>query len=448
MTQGMNYAELQAVVATLQRLVGRSLGGAWQSEPHRMILDVGGDLLLLVAKGECRLHTVPSRPKNPQKPYSFQGACRARLQGRLETLILHDDRVIDLEFTRGSLHFRLTGKSSGLWLIDDQRVIAAIDGPAPNTLPPLPRPNPQPAAARFAVTDDADADASAFFRGREREARRTLAIRLISRDLKMRLARAERLCSRLETDLARSERSDSLRERADILAAHLHEIPRGASQVQFPDPYNEGEQRIIVLDPARSAQDSMARLYRKATRLKRAADQITERWVKATEELERLREEHAIVETVPERQLFKRLKQLQKTTGKSAQSRAPWYTWRGPKGERVLVGANEAGNRQLTFQHARGHDVWMHLRGRPGAHVVVRLQKGQEPDTPVLLAGAQIVLAHAKIPNGEAADVQWTRGRHVRSIPGSDGAKVQVLDERVLHLQRDPGALEQWERSR
>ena len=87
----------------------------------------------------------------------------------------------------------------------------------------------------------------------------------------------------------------------------------------------------------------------------------------------------------------------------------------------------------------------MHLRGKAGAHVVLPMARGQTPSLPLLLAAAQIVLVHAKVPEGESADVQYARVRDVRAIPG-EVAKVRIADERVLRVTRDPSELAGWVR--
>jgi hypothetical protein len=55
---------------------------------------------------------------------------------------------------------------------------------------------------------------------------------------------------------------------------------------------------------------------------------------------------------------------------------------------------------------------------------------------PHLLAAAQIALAGARVAPGDAAEVQYTRVRDVRAIPGRPGT-VTVHDERVLRVVRD-----------
>ena len=121
-------------------------------------------------------------------------------------------------------------------------------------------------------------------------------------------------------------------------------------------------------------------------------------------------------------------------------------TWTGPRGEEVLVGRDAKANRRLTFQIAKGADYWMHVRGAPGAHLILPMRRGQTPPLELLLAAGQIAAVHAGIPVGAKVDVQYTRVRDIRSIPGTE-AEVRVHNEKVLHITRDPADLAGWDRA-
>ena len=137
-------------------------------------------------------------------------------------------------------------------------------------------------------------------------------------------------------------------------------------------------------------------------------------------------------------------KSLPKSASRAAAAAAqPWTEWTGPRGETVLVGKNADSNRRLTFNVAKGDDFWLHVRGTPGAHVIIKLSRGKTPDLALLLGAAQLALAASGIVNGAAADVQYTRVRNVRAVPGKPGL-VTVHDERVFHVTRDRDALAGW----
>ena len=47
---------------------------------------------------------------------------------------------------------------------------------------------------------------------------------------------------------------------------------------------------------------------------------------------------------------------------------------------RVLAGRTDAANDYLSLKLARPGDLWFHIRGMPGSHVVLRVPSGEAPD--------------------------------------------------------------------
>ncbi len=446
----MNDAELAAVASELERRVGLSASGLWQPSRDRVVLGLGDrTFLLMVPRGPlARVHTITRRPKNPPRPFSFQGACRAHLRGALLSVTkVADDRVLRLTFATGALELRLTGRRGGLWLLGPEgAVIAAYDGPAPHALPVLPPRPVRDDEIRFAPVDGSyDLGARRFFAQLERAQRAKERRSSLERRLKRSIQRAQRLLENLEQDLERAEQAPELRHAADLLASNLHRVERGAHTVQVDD-WNTGESIELTLDPSRPASEQLEQLYRRASRLDRVGDRVLERLDATERELAELHRAlrdlpHADLETLEA--LDQRLPALSTGSRGPAAVHRPWTCWVGPHGQRVLVGRNERGNRKLTFQVARGSDWWMHLRERPGAHLILPTAKDQVPSLDHLLAAAQIALIHGKVPEGDAADVQYARIRDVRAIPG-ELARVQVADERVLRVTRDAAELVGW----
>src|SRR5262249_32065653 len=78
--------------------------------------------------------------------------------------------------------------------------------------------------------------------------------------------RLERREAALTADLTRADDAAERRRHADLLLAHAAEVPRGAAEVTLPDDFTGGPPVRIPLDPARSAQDNAARLYKQHRR--------------------------------------------------------------------------------------------------------------------------------------------------------------------------------------
>jgi len=444
----LNDAEIEAVVGALQRCVGRTLLQVWQPARDRIVLGLSdGTFLLLVPRGpDARIHSIAERPPNPPKPFSFQGACRARLHGPLRALEKEPgDRVVRLGFGTGGLELRLTGRSGGLWLVEGNEVVAAYDGPAPAALPPLPARAPRPEPARFDTSADADLAARAFFEDAARARTHGDLRARAERGLRTAVGRDVRLLENLHDDRARAARAPELRHHADLLAASLHAVPRGANVLHATD-WETGEAVAIALDPALPASAVMEKLYKQARRLDRVGRRIDERIREVEARLRTGREQLERIGELGEEEIRSMVASLprERRGGATTPAARPYVEWTGPAGERVLVGRNAAANRRLTFQVARGTDWWMHVRDRPGAHVVLPMEaRDRTPPLALLLAAAQIALAHAKLPIGEAAEVQYTRVRDVRAVPGEVG-RVTVANEKVLRVARDPAALVGW----
>lgn len=450
----MNHTELRLILDELQGLLGRPLTGVWQPRRDRVIFGLGDERLLIVPRGpHARLHLDPARPRSSGHPFSFQGACRAHLVGRLREATLDpDDRVVDLRFDAADLHLRLIGVRGGLWLVKDGRVLAAYDGPAPAALPDLPPPPPTPVQARSPRFDvgpggSANKAAAEWFGAREAEARLRERRIDLERRLRVRLARDRRLLQALEGDLEKADGAPAARARADALSIVLHRVRRGQTAVDAPDPSGDGTSFIIPLDPTKSPGDNLSALYRRARRLERMGDRVLEQ-IEAVEK--RVRTLGAALAVVSDATpaLLDDLEALAPPprAAREAVAHAPWITWRSDRGDEVLVGRNAATNRRLTFQKARGSDWWMHLRDRPGAHLVIRCERGHSPSLETLVAAAQIAAHHGRIAAGEAFEVQYTRASSVRSIPGAPDGRVLVHGERVLRLEREEGPPSGWRR--
>ena len=160
----MYYSELKNVIDCLSELEGQPLSGVWQPQREQLILGFGSSrFLLIVPKGRfSRIHTIPKRPNNPKQPFSFQGACRAYLKGRLHTLTLSQtDREFTLEFDHASLIVRMTGRTGGIWLRHKGTIVASLMGPTPNVLQPMPARPALDSTPRYVPSEDETWDCAA-----------------------------------------------------------------------------------------------------------------------------------------------------------------------------------------------------------------------------------------------------------------------------------------------
>ena len=97
-------------------------------------------------------------------------------------------------------------------------------------------------------------------------------------------------------------------------------------------------------------------------------------------------------------------------------------TFRSRDGQVILVGKARDENLELTFKVARGNDVWMHIRGKPGAHVVIPVHSGKSTPLETLLDAAVLAVFYSGGENWGKTEVDYTFKKHVKRIRDSTEA--------------------------
>jgi hypothetical protein len=121
------------------------------------------------------------------------------------------------------------------------------------------------------------------------------------------------------------------------------------------------------------------------------------------------------------------------------QSRAPAAQHRRlilAEGLECVVGKSARDNLAL-LRAAKPHDIWLHLRDRPGAHGFVRRAKGRAISDEELAQAARFLIEtslkkRSRELAGQRFDVSIAECRYIRPIKGDRHGQVQVQEERVM----------------
>ena len=263
-----------------------------------------------------------------------------------------------------------------------------------------------------------------------------------------------RRAAAVEADLAKIGDADALIARATLLSSNAHSIPRGAATASIDD-WSTGERVPIslTLDPSLTAREQADALFRRAKRMKRGAPIARARLEEAHRaakaltpiaELARAAEDDEALEKAERRAIAAGALAARAQTTKGAvdrpAERLPYTTFHS--GERpVHVGRGAKDNDALTTRVARSHDLWLHVKGFTGAHVIVPLAKGEACPAELLVDAAHLA-AHFSDARGETVvDVMYVPRRYVRKPRGAAPGAVVVEREKVLVLRVEPARL-------
>ena len=245
------------------------------------------------------------------------------------------------------------------------------------------------------------------------------------------LGRRERTAERLREWLADSGEADRLRHRADLLMIHHAEITRGERSVELTDPAG-GETVRIDLDPSLGPIENAQRLYTRAKRLERGRPRVIERLSRIEEEIAALKERidrldkgEGVDMTLPSRP--------RPRGGKADRFRSTVIG-----GYTVLIGRSAAENDRI-LRVASPDDIWLHARGHPGSHVIVRRGGRKEVPEEVIQAAAKLAARRSKARNERSVEVSIAAVKHVRKPKGAPPGLVMIEHEDTLVVELEGG---------
>lgn len=281
----------------------------------------------------------------------------------------------------------------------------------------------------------------------------------LTRSLARALVKIERRMKAIGGDIDRIADADRLAEQAASFVAEAARAPRGARSLAITD-WSTGEPRLIELplDPARSAREQLEAMFKRSKRLKLGGAVARRRLAEAEaawEALVEMGEQAKSAESyeaidalaVAARKAAPREFALGAGTSSSGSAKSDagkvvasrtYRVFRGESGARILAGKGAAGNDALTLHVARPHDLWIHAKGRTGAHVIVQLEKNQTCPGELLVEAAHIAAHFSEGREEGVIEIQHTPRRYLRKPRGAAPGMVIVEREKVLVLRVDP----------
>lgn len=485
-----------------QELLPSRVENVYQSDEHTVTLSMyrpgrGKVFLLFVTRdGVARLHLVVERPASLPRPASFCESARSHLKGLWLEAVNQGEtaRRVELHFrsqahegrksTVATLHLKVAATGSHLVLLQAQakgkprEVLAVLGTLTSRDRDPLTtasrggtKPLPPPAAddASSAAADPlGETSLSVRLASRyaplevavARDAEKETLLRMLRKERR----RRKRTLERVREDLERAQAGEQQRVFGELLQASLAQVRRGMTSIEVVNYFDPELTRVsIELDPARSPRENIERLFKRYKKSKRAVPYIEQRLAQLEEEWRTLEEHAAGIEacetTETVRDLALRLRPLLRASRgrgagpvdrkRGAPAVAPPRRFLSRGGDEILAGRNAKGNDRLSLRLARGNDIFLHVAGRPGAHVILRAVPGKQVAPLALEDAAQIALFYS-LPARQrsqrdldaSADVDYTHVKYLHKPKGARPGLVYLKQHKTLRVRLDSGALE------
>ncbi len=253
--------------------------------------------------------------------------------------------------------------------------------------------------------------------------------------------RVERQLAALADDEPAPGEPELLRSKAEWLLALGYSVQPG-QQILTVDVNGDGSEQLrIDLDSRYAPHDQAQRMFKRAAKLERAAQIIPKRRRKLQRSLaflDQLNNDLSMAENRPEIEAVLEelrsggfIRQRTKTKAKVTSSVPGVRSFNSPCGYEILAGRNARQNEKVTFDMSHPQDVWLHARGVPGSHVVIRTS-GRPVDEDDVLYAAQIAAYYSGSRGERSAEVIVAERRHVHRAPGGHPGQVSVRNDRTL----------------
>jgi predicted ribosome quality control (RQC) complex YloA/Tae2 family protein len=239
----------------------------------------------------------------------------------------------------------------------------------------------------------------------------------------------------MQRELRTPEEIDRLRASGEWILALATQITPRQSVLHLPPEVTFAE---IVLDPALPPAANAAAYFKRYRKAKRALEMNRDRVAAVAAELAYIDQLAADLALAADRGEIDAVRLALAEAGYGRQPPQTGATkTKGPRridsreGYAILVGRNSRQNEQITFETAGPDDLWLHARGLPGAHVLIRCA-GRPVGEDTLQLAAGLAAYYSKGRAEAAVDVQVVERRRLRRAPGGRPGMVLVDGERVV----------------
>jgi len=101
-------------------------------------------------------------------------------------------------------------------------------------------------------------------------------------------------------------------------------------------------------------------------------------------------------------------------------------------GNAIYIGKSGNENDEVTFSLAGPNDSWLHARGVPGSHVVIRWRNQGDEAPETIEAAAKLAAWYSRNRNSGSVEVDIAPRRYVRKIKGAGPGMVTYRNERTI----------------
>lgn len=252
------------------------------------------------------------------------------------------------------------------------------------------------------------------------------------------LKRAKNKLQKQKEEMLESANREAYKVYADLISSNIHKISKGLKEIKLENFYDNMNEISVPLDQKLSAVQNAQKYYKRYQKMKQR-EIVLEKQIENTEDeiiyLELVSD--AIDRTDDVKNLDEIYFELIKNNYikkdkkiKNKPKKIAIHSIDYDDTSKVYYGKNNLQNEYITFKVADKNDVWMHVKGFPGSHVVIKCDG--YPSDELLVFAAEIAAKNSKAKDSNKVDVDFTTRKNVKKHPSGKTGLVNYVNFKTI----------------
>ncbi len=245
----------------------------------------------------------------------------------------------------------------------------------------------------------------------------------------------------LERSMTDEQERDVLRQSGELILAYQYALEAGQTELKAQYDVDKPD-LVIKIDPKLSPLDNAQAYFARYDKAKKALDDVPRLITETRNELDYLAQLATDLEFASSWPEIDEVRQILQAGGHWRGAAAKKIAGSGQSaplkvvtkdGFVIWIGRNSRQNEAVTFGKGGGQDLWLHARGVPGAHVVVKFDGRTIPQQVIDYAASLAAYYSGRRSDGKV-EVDVTRCLYVKKIKGAAQGMVTYKNEETMSV--------------
>lgn len=264
----------------------------------------------------------------------------------------------------------------------------------------------------------------------------------LKKNIKNLISREENKLQKQLKEFDSSKNRDKYKIYGDLISSNIYRIEAGQENVALENFYDNMNPIVIPLDIKLSPQANANKYYKKFAKLKNAFNVLTTEIENTKKSIDYLKsilfsidisESSDDIDEIKE-ELYE-MHYLKKHNPKKSKTKLKFLEYITADGHKIYCGKNNKQNDYLTLKFANNNDLWFHVQGAPGSHVILKSSEKEFTEESINTA-AKIAADNSSLKSSNNIPVDYVLKKYVKRHPSKIPGLVLYTDFQTLIVKK------------